>query len=881
MTGVVISDDALDAEVEYDARDSMIMDYKNRLVYLYGGASIKYTTLLLKADHIVLNLDSSLATAMGWPDSTGEIAGTPEFQDGDQSFTARRMRYNFKSQKGMVYDALTSEGDLYVLGEKTKFIGGGADSTNKDDVIYSNGAIITTCNHPIPHYGIRATKIKTVPNKVAVVGASNLELFGIPTPIWLPFGFYPVTPKNTAGPGLIFPKDFETSEALGFGLREVGYYFPVSDWADVSITGDIYFKGSWGLRLASNYVKKYKYRGNFRIGYSSRKIEPADTYVPTIQKAFSIHISHNQDSKAHPYRRIGGSINIQSSGGGVNSGYQSLTQNDARSVFTNSYSSNFSYSRTFPEKPYSLNVGFSHSQNTRNNQVTVNFPTVDFRVNRIYPFKSQKRVGDEKWFEKVSFQYSGNAKSTFFATDTTIFSKMTLDDAQFGLEHKMSTDMNFSLFKYINVTPSINYNETWFFKTKTKTLEFDADDTDFVQQDTTYSPDFPDDPIITSDTVNYGRQVSELIYGFVPFRDFSTSISMNTQLFATKEFRKGWLRGIRHIMKPTISYTYRPKTYADEYFRDVQKDIRDDNLLDTFSIFEGAIYSARLQNVETQAISFAINNIFEAKYYSKKDSAEKKLKLFDNLYMNGSYNIAADSFQFSKVSVRGTTRFFKGITTFSFNANYDPYGLKANGKRSTEYYIKTDNKLLRFENLSLRFNTRFTVKKIKALFKKESDKPRPGNVEEEQEEIQDGFTLETDFTGRPAAKSERDFFDPQDSFLDLFDNFSIGHNFVVNRVGQIGADTTVVGTHSINIQGSMQLAPNWRVRIGNIGYDFKSKRLTYPDIGFVRDLHCWELSFNWQPVRGTYSLYIGVKPGTLDFLKVPYRRNNVDGFGGF
>ncbi len=857
-----ISKDALDAEVEYQAEDTIIMDYQNRIAYLYGNAEVKYTQLTLTADFIRIHLDSSIATATGLPDSSGNIVGDPVFKDGEESFVAKKMRYNFKTRKGMVYDVVAEQGDLYVLGDRTKIVST-RDSTEREDVIYNDGAIITTCNHPEPHYGIRARKIKTVPNKVAVVGPSNLEIMGVPTPLWLPFGFYPVTPPNKAGPGLIFPSDYEYSDRWGFGLREVGYYIPIREWADLRLTGDIYFNGSWGLNANMRYVKKYKFRGSVRLGFSSRITEQANSYLRDKVNSFTIQVSHNQDNKAHPYQRIGGSINIQSNN------YQALNNNFAPDVLTNSFSSNFSYSRTFQDKPYSLNVGFSHSQNTRSNRVTINFPTVDFRLNRIYPFKSGKRVGKERWYEKIAYQYQGNAKTTFFATDSTIFSQMTLDDAQYGVQHRMSTDFNFDLFKYIHVTPSMNYQETWFFKTVDREFEFDPNDEDFVVLDTIQDPPFGE--IINQDTINYGRTRDRYVGGFVPFRSFSAAISVNTQLFATKTWSKGWLRGIRHIIKPSISYNYSPRNYSDNYFRSVQTDIRDPLERDTFSIFQGGIYSASLQQVERQSISFSFNNIFEAKLWNKRDSTEKKLKLFDNIYVNGDYNFAADSFQFSRIGIRGTTRLFKGITTFSFQARYDPYGLRPDGRRSTEYYVKTDGKLLRFENLSLRFNSRLTLKQLRELFSPKKEVEQGGGNRQTQSQPR----------GAQSGQSGGLLTGMDDDFFALFDNFSVSHNFVVNRVGRIGKDTSIVSTHTINMSGRMKLTPGWSINVGNIGYDFRSKRLTYPDLGFTRDLHCWQLTFRWQPARGTYSLNIGVKPGSLDFLKVPYRRNNVDAFGGF
>ncbi len=402
---ISMSPDSVDAKIEYGSLDSNYIDNETRRVYLFGKAYVKYKDLAIEADYIVVDLDSSIATAEGRLDSVGQLTGTPVFKMGTESFPAEKMRYNFKTRKGLIYNVLTKQNDLLIHGEKTKIVSGNAASEQKDDVLYDTDALITTCNAPHPHYGILASKVKIIPDKLAVVGSSHLEIFGVPTPLWLPFGFYPISAKRTAG--VIFPKDYERSPNWGFGLKEFGYYFPVKDWADVKLTGDFYFNGSWGAAVSTNYVKKYKFRGNLYLGYSRRINEAADSYFTHADKSWSIRLTHNQDPKANPNQQIGGSINIQTND------YASLNYNDAQSVLTSTYSSNFSYSRQFPGKPYSFSASLNHSQNTNTHLVTINAPNFDFRLNRIYPLKNNKRVGPEKWYERIAFQYSGSAKSEF------------------------------------------------------------------------------------------------------------------------------------------------------------------------------------------------------------------------------------------------------------------------------------------------------------------------------------------------------------------------------------------------------------------------------------------------------------------------------------
>lgn len=843
--GVIMSPDSLDAKVEYGSVDSNYLDNITRKVHLFGDAYVRYKDLSLKADYIVVDLDSSIATAQGLPDSLGNLAGLPEFNMGEETFTAEKMRYNFVKRKGIIFNAVTKEGDLTIHGSKTKFVAGGLASGQEDDILYAKGALITTCDHPEPHFGIRAQKVKTIPDKLAVIGASNFEVFGVPTPLVLPFGFYPVSETHTAG--LILPRDYERSPQLGFGIRDIGYYFPVSDWADVKLLGDIYFNGTYGLGVSTNYAKKYQYRGNLTVRYSYRITEAPNDYRENIEKSFSIRLSHNQDTKANPYQTIGGSINIQSND------FESLNYNDAQSALTNTYSSNFNYSRTFAGKPYSLTAAINHSQNTQSHLVTINAPEFNFRLNRIYPFKNERRLGPDAWYEKIAFQYNGSARAQLLATDTTIFDAVTWQNAQYGAQHKANASMNLNVLKYFNITPAIDYGETWFFKTQDRMFRFDPNDTDFVENDTIWYPDSTG-YLIQKDTISTGVVDSELESGFVPFRTMSASINVNTQVFGTLQFKKGWLRGIRHVIKPNVGFSYsRPS--PDSYYQDVQFSTLYPDSTKQYSRFDNLLYSVRPTSTRQANLNYSFTNLFEAKYFNAKDSTEKKLKLFDNISVGGSYNFAAPVFKFSPLSISGTTRLFKGITTISIGAAYSFYGLKDNGTLDSMLYIQSSNKLLRFDNLRLRFSTRITFNDIKKLIE---GKPVEG----------------------PNANQPRKV-DTRDKFEDLLSGFSISHEFGVVRMGMVGSDTTVVTTNNINMVGGMRVTPNWSIYFGNIGYDFISKQITYPDLGISRDLHCWQLSFNWQPTRGTYAFNISVKPGTFDFLKLPYKRGNYDSSGGF
>ena len=435
IQSITLSEDSFADDVKYGAQDTQWLDSKNRMVYLYGNAIVEYQSLILKADFIQIDLEKSIAFASGYPDSSGQISGKPIFKDGSEEFNSDSIRYNFESKKGMVYQVKTVYEDIFIHGSKTKFIGDTSaiivDSL-KEDIVYNYDGLFTTCDLDHPHFGIRSKKQKIIPNKLVVVGPSYLEIAGVKTPLWLPFGFFPISKTRRAG--LIIPRDYEYSPQWGYGIRRIGYYTPIGESLDLELTGDIYTRGSWGLNVASRYVKRYKYRGNFNIGYSNRITEREGINFPS--KSFSVRWSHSQDAKAHPYRKLNGSVNIQTNG------FQSQNFNDAYNVLNSSLSSNVSYSRTFPGKPFSMSANFSHSQNTRTQKITLQFPTLNFQMRRIYPFR-KKGKPQEGFLDKISFKYDMNLKNQITATDSTLFDQKTFENALYAVRHKMSLRRQF------------------------------------------------------------------------------------------------------------------------------------------------------------------------------------------------------------------------------------------------------------------------------------------------------------------------------------------------------------------------------------------------------------------------------------------------------
>ncbi len=838
-----MSGDSLDQPVEYFARDSMIYDIAHKRILLYGAAGVNYSTIRLTADYIAFDWDSGIVEAGGMPDSLGQLAGFPDFSEGDQNFTAKRMRYNFKSRKGIVYDVTSTQNDVYVRGSRSQFTSGDPADTTSTDLIYSEDAIFTTCQHEEPHFGIRSRKQKVIPNKLVVIGPSNLEIMGVPTPLWLPFGFFPLSSGRSTG--LIFPRDYEYSRQWGFGLRDVGWFFPLGEHFNLAVTSNIYIKGTWGVNVRSQYRKRYGYNGNFAFGFDSRRNEGSDGTV-NFDKSYSLRWTHTQDQSAHPTANFGGSINIQTNN------FQSRVFNDAVNVLQNQLSSNLSFRKNWRDKPFNMSASFNHSQNSATRAVTVDFPNVNFLTQTLYPFRKKERVGPRKWYEDVTMRYTADMRNRLTATDTTLFDAQTFEDARFGVKHTVSSGTSFKVLRYFNLNPGVNYQEVWYLNRIEK--EFLQD----ITQDTVITTSSDGTRSDTTFVTRSSNQVAtNRINGFNSFRQVNASLSLNTQIFGTLQFKKGWLRGVRHVIKPSIAMNFAPDYLnSDLGYFDFVQNASDPNRLDRYSVYEGGVFGAPPASGQQMALSYSLNNILEAKFFSQRDSTVKKVSLFNNLNISGNYNFAADSLKWSQVSAGGTARFFKGATTMTLRAVFDPYQSNELGQRINTTLWEDSRKLLRFVNAGINFNSNLNVSKLRAIF------------QGKEEEYVDDVRNRSDSRIEPAG----------DDFLSLFENFGISHNLSLRwdntRPGQ---SSFAVATHAINVQGNVQLTGNWSVNVGNFGYDFVRKGLSYPSIGFQRDLHCWEMGLNWQPTRGTYSFYIQVKPGTLDFLKIPYQQNNADG----
>ncbi len=665
-----ISPDALDIKVNYGAVDTQWYDHKLKQVHLFGEAYVYYGTMELTAGYIILDMELNEAQAYSIKDTEGHEVQKPTFKDGEQQFTYDQLRFNFDTNKGIVNQAVTQFTDLYVLGAKTKFVASDEATGREDDVIYNSDALITSCNHDEPHFGIRTKKLKVIPKKVGVTGPAQLEIAGVPTPLALPFGFFPLTDGRSTG--LKFPKNFPYQESLGFGIQGVGWYFPINDYMDLELTADYYTRGTWGVNSNYRYKKRYKYNGGVKFSFRNTITENESTLVRSSNRSMSFRVNHNQDSKAHPYRSIGGSIDFSTSG------HYQATEIDFNNRITNQYGSNFYFKHKMPNTPFSLDVGLKHRQNTNTRSVDITLPDINLTMQTIQPFKRKKAVGNERWYEKINVSGKSRMANFVETSDSTVFTRETLENMRSGVTHDYNANVSFNFMKYFNISPRVSYSEDWVGDTQEKKY--------FEENDS----------------------IAEIVVrGFDTYRTWNAGADLTTALFGTITSDDGWFRGIRHTVKPRIGYSIDP----DSRSRYVDTISYNSEFITSFSRFDDGPFGTPRFTDLSQSLTYGLTNVVELKYYSKRKEEEKKVILLNALNVNGSYNFAADSLNWSTVGISGNTNIIKGFSNLRFNFTLDPY--LQQDTRTINQLVSTQQKIpLRLHSGNITLSSDITVKQI-------------------------------------------------------------------------------------------------------------------------------------------------------------------------
>lgn len=803
----------LDAPVIYEASDSIVFT-KEGYAHLYGEGKVNYQNIELTSAVITMNMDSSTVYATGVTDTAGVETGSPIFKDGETPYESKIMRYNFKTKKGFINSIVTQQGEGYVTSEEGK--------KGANDEIYMRHGKYTTCdNHEHPHFYLKLSMAKVRPKKNVVFGPAQLVVEDVPLPIAVPFGFFPFNSSYSSG--FIRPT-YGDEMNRGFYLRDGGYYFAISDQMDLKVLGEVFTKGSWGLSAASNYNKRYKFSGSFNASYLVTKTGEKNMPDYSVSKDFRIQWSHRQDAKANPNSSFSASVNFATS---------SYDRSSLSSLYNpqqysqNTKASSVSYSRNFPEIGLNISGAFNITQNTRDSSLSMTLPDVNISLNRIYPFKRKKSAGDERWYEKISLQYTGSITNSISTKDNLLF-KTPLPQWENGMQHKIPVSATFNLFKYINIVPSFNYTERWYLRKVKQSYDASPTSRDHVKRDT--------------------------INGFNRLYDYNLSLQMNTKLYGMYKplFMKSKELQIRHVFTPTVSYTYTPDFGKSRYgYYDTYTYTDEDGEVRTveYSPYEGAVYGYPGKNM-SQNISFSIDNNIEMKMKSDKDTTGyKKISLIDQLGASLSYDVANK--KWSDLSMNLRLKLTKSYT-FNMNASFATYAYQFDENGNVVVGDRTEwsyGRFGRFQGYSGSFSYTLNNDTFKKLFgKKEEDKKNKDNKgKEENEDEETEEETEEQNNNSNMRKTEKASVD-SDGYLafKLPWSVSLSYSYSIreDRSKDINIKTMRYPyslTHSLNVSGNFKIGSRWNMTYST-GYDFTSKEMSMTTLNITRDLHCFNMS---------------------------------------
>jgi len=766
----------------------MIYDWENKKVLLYNEAEVIHNKLILKAGFISINFEKNILFAKGFHDSIGEYVQNPILTENNKIYNADTITYNYKSKKAKIKKLLTEEDGGYLHGKEIK--------KTDEKTYYLQHGKYTTCDLEDPHFFIKSKKLKLIAGEKIITGPANLVLGNIPTPLCIPFGIFPIENKRTSG--IILPT-YGESTTLGYHLRNLGYHFSINEHLNLSLTADIYTKGSWRVNTLSTYKKRYKFDGNFKIHFAKTKISEIEMDDYSLTKDFKITWQHKQDPKAHPQNQFSALVNLATSSYMRNNSYNT-------DYLQNTLSSNISFQRGWKNKPYNLSINLRHNQNTLNQQIDLTIPELTFTVNRIYPFKNKiKNTWYKKFVKNLGFNYNLNSKNTLTTVDSLLFNNIS-KNMRNGVKHTLPISTSFNLFKYINISPSFQYNERWYFQKKIKNWNDELE-------------------MLETDTLN----------GFWAIRDFRFSTQLSTKIFGyiTTKNKK-----FRHILTPTITYSYQPD-FSNEKFG-IYTTLETNNGTEKYSFFENGIYGTP-SSIKQSLLNVNLNNNLEMKINNGKGE-EKKIKLIENLSVSGTYNNAIDSLKMSNISISMRTKLSDKIN-LKFNSSIDPYELTDDGTKINKYLLESGN-LGRLTNLNFDISINLTNPKVE----KKSDLVDPEQLEYINQNL--------------------------DNFVD-FDvpwTLKFYYNFTYNKPT---LDSEII--QSVNFNGDINITKKWKIGFRS-GYDLKNKDFTYTSIDIYRDLHCWEMTFNWIPIgfHQSYNFMIRVKSSILQDLKLTKKRDFYD-----
>lgn len=842
----------LDAEVKYEAKDSMWFDFEKKKMYLYGDAKIDYGDISLTAYNIELDMDSSLAYACGRVDSLGNESGLPVFKDKSGEYTMKELKYNFETKKAIITHIVTEQGEGFVVGQRAKRV--------DEKTYFMKDAKYTTCNeHEHPHFYLNLTKAKVIPGKRTVTGPAYLVLLDVPLPLAIPFAIIPNTKSYSSG--IVMPT-FGDESTRGFYLRNGGYYWAASQYFDLKILGDVYTKGSWGLHVSSVYKKRYKFSGSFSTDIISNVT--SEKSLPDYAKSndFSVRWNHSQDSKANPDQTFSASVNFSTS---------SYNKNNVGNVVnpttlsTNQKSSSISYSRKWQGNPFRMTLSVLHSQNSRDTSISLTLPDLSLTSSkRFYPFKPKKGIASNtNPLHNLNLNYSMSMKNSISCKESELTFKPESFSTKWrnGMKHTVPLTTNIKVLKYFTLSPSVNYTERWYLSKTRK--HWDEEAQKIVKED-------PET-------------------GFNRAYDFSMSVGTSTKIYTFyKPIRALFgdkINAIRHVMTPSVSVSYTPDFSQPKYgfydqFEYYDKS-KDEVVTYKYSLYDGYLYGTP-GSAKSGKLSFSLGNTLEMKVKSDEDTTGfKKISILESLSLSSGYDFMKDTLRFDNITMSGRTKIFG--TSVNFSALFDPYGIVASPKgqaiRVNRSAIKQNHRFLQFKSASLSFGLQFSPDTFK---KKDKDKQNEDD-EEEDDGVDEDWAIRAAESDTPEAgaqmdkdlKADNSLTDEGYAAFDMPWSLSLNYSLRVSQ-GTFKPETCSYVynvSQSLNVSGSLALTSKWKFSVST-GYSFDEHKLSQTSIGITRDLHCWSMAFNVVPVGlyKSYSFNISVSSSMLRDLK--YEQNS-------
>ncbi|WP_146217621.1 putative LPS assembly protein LptD [Chitinophaga sp. S165] len=824
-----LSKDSLDAPITYKAKDSIVLVVPDKRFYFYGTANTKYKKTSLSAERMNYSQSTGIMEATTAQDTSGKPYGRPQLDDNGQAFDSDTLRYNITTQRAKIYNTRSQYGEGFVASEQTK--------REPDNSIFGFRNGYTTCNLDTPHFQFRAKKIKVIPDKLVISGPANLEIEGVPTPLFIPFAIFPITHGQQSG---ILMPGYVVNAQKGMGLENGGYYIGLGDNFDLTLRGEIYSYGSWALTASPTYRKRYHYNGGMTLSFANTRFgDPSVKSEFSRSRDFRVTWNHSMDSKARPGVTFGASVNFGTSS------YNTFNVYDYASRVNNNLGSSISFSKSWQGKPFNFTSSLTHSQNLSTRDVNISFPSATFTVNTIYPFQPKEMVGRAKWYHKLGIGYNGTINNSVTFKDSVFGKSQMFDALQSGVKHSIPISFSIPVMKNFTLSPGVSYGEYWYTK-KTKRT-------------------FNRDKRISIDSLGGIDTTYEA--GFFAARQASASLSLSTALYGMYQFGKNSkIKAIRHVMRPTISASYTPdlakNAYYDLYYtRDSQK-VRQ-------SYFTSSSVGVPSEGT-SGSISFGLDNNLEMKVFSKKDTSankEKKIKLLDGFGINGSYNLLADSFHLSSFNIYARTNLFDKLN-ITASGNLDPYVVNARGNR-VDRYVWQDGKLSigRLTNATIAMSTSF-----QSSDKKSKEKEQEINNIENEQSTDAAFQAQQRQL-QQVRKNPGEYVDFDIPWkLDLSYSLSYSKNIIPDSGGVV-----VSFNQYLSFNGDFSLTPKWKIGV-NSGYNFIENKLAYTNVYISRDLHCWQMSINLIPI-GTYrqfSITISPKSGILRDLRINRSRTFYD-----